>query len=142
MSGANEVAAMKPKPKIINRGNYVDEVVRKMMRAKWKLEEERHDGASFAVTRKCIDYFVIFSIYKYSDGKTWEHISVSRRDERMPDWDDMVWVKEAMCGNDAKAIIVIPPRSEHVNIHETCHHIWRCLDGDDLPDFTLGTGSI
>jgi hypothetical protein len=142
MSGSNEVALTRRKPKLIHHGDYIDKTVRRVMRRHWHLDKEGEDGASFSSIKKRVGYYVIFSTYEYDDGKTWAHVSVSRSDKAMPTWDDMVWVKEEFLGKEAKAIIVIPPRSEHVSIHDTCHHLWHCIDGDELPDFTLGTGSI
>jgi hypothetical protein len=50
-------------------------------------------------------------------------------------------VKELFIGGDRQAIQVMPPRSNHVNIHEVLH-LWHCLDGDGLPDFTGGGETI
>jgi hypothetical protein len=45
-------------------------------------------------------------------------------------------------GDGRKAIQVFAPVAEHVNIHEFCLHLWHCLDGDPLPDFTRGGPTI
>jgi len=37
---------------------------------------------------------------------------------------------------------VVPPRSQYVNINPTVLHLWVCLDGDVLPDFTHGGSSL
>ena len=77
----------------------------------------------------------------YGDGKRWVHLSLSRRD-RLPKWKELTMVRDWILGKDAKAIQVIAPASDHVNIHAYCLHMFHCLDGDPLPDFTMGTGSI
>jgi len=71
----------------------------------------------------------------------WLHVSFSRH-KRIPDYGDMVEVKEIFIGKDLKAIMVLPAEKEHVNIHPNCLHLWACLDRDPLPDFTQGTGMI
>lgn len=68
------------------------------------------------------------------DGKRWIHLSVSRR-RRIPSWDDLACCKRLFMGAERKAIQIIPPESEHVNICEYCLHLWAGLDGDQLPDF-------
>ena len=75
------------------------------------------------------------------DGKEWLHVSCAARD-RLPTWDELMWVKEFIIGRDRKAIQVFPPRTEHVNINPYVLHLFHCLDGDGLPDFTEGSGSL
>jgi hypothetical protein len=84
---------------------------------------------------------VIASIMEYDDDKEWLHLSMSHR-RRMPTYDDLAYLKKHWAGDDRKCIMVFPPKSEHVNIHPYCLHLFCCLDGDPLPDFTFGTGSI
>jgi hypothetical protein len=68
------------------------------------------------------------------DEKRWLHVSMSRRD-RMPSYDEMCEVKRLFIGEDTQAIQLFPRKSEHVNLHPNCLHLWACLDGDGLPDF-------
>lgn len=75
------------------------------------------------------------------DGHTWLHTSYSRK-SRTPTYEDTKFIKDNFIGKDKKAIMIFPEESEHVNIHPYCLHLWTCLDGDVLPDFTQGTGSI
>ncbi len=75
------------------------------------------------------------------DGQLWEHVSFSRDDETMPTWEQTRDAFRDVAGDDATGIVVIPPKSKHVNISEVAH-VWRCLTRDVLPDFTHGTGSI
>lgn len=83
----------------------------------------------------------ILSIAVYGDGKRWVHLSLSRHN-RIPDWLDLNMVRDEMLGKDRKALMVLAPESEHVNIHQYCHHLWHCLGEDPLPDFTMGSGSL
>lgn len=84
---------------------------------------------------------VIISGAREEDGKRWVHLSVARPD-RLPSYHELVAVKETFIGAERKAISVFAPRSEHVNIHEYCLHLWHCVDGDPLPDFTGGGATL
>ena len=84
---------------------------------------------------------VIVSGAVEQDGKRWVHVSVARP-TRLPSYDDMAWAKQTFMGADAYAYSVWAPVDKHVNIHPWCLHLWACIDGDGLPDFTAGTGSV
>lgn len=90
----------------------------------------RRDGMTFIVSVACED-----------DGKEWMHFSVTHP-TRMVTYDELVEVKELFCGRDKKAIFILPPRSQHINVHVNCLHFFRCLSNDGLPDFTGGTNSL
>lgn len=66
-----------------------------------------------------------------SDQVGWEHVSVSRRD-RPPLWDEMCQIKAMFWGDDDCVIQYHPPRSEYVNNHPNCLHLWRPI-GASLP---------
>lgn len=84
---------------------------------------------------------MIHSIALEQDGEVWEHISLSRADDQMPSWAQVRDVFHEVAGPEALGIIVVPPKSEHVNIAEVAH-VWRCLTRRPLPDFTRGHGTI
>lgn len=84
---------------------------------------------------------VIWSIDKEFDNKHWLHVSFSRK-SRIPDYQDIKIIKKDFIGEDGKAIMVFPDKDHHINIHEFCLHLWHCIDGDSLPDFTKGKNSI
>lgn len=66
-----------------------------------------------------------------SDGLGWEHVSVSRRD-RCPTWEEMCQVKDIFW-DDADCVIQYhPPKSDYVNNHPYCLHLWRPI-GIELP---------
>ena len=75
------------------------------------------------------------------DGRRWLHLSVSHA-LRLPTWAEFVAAKEALMGRDRKAIQVLPPRREWVNISPHVLHLFACVDGDVLPDFTRGSGGL
>ena len=100
---------------------------------------EKIDGITYK--SKSRGLIVIQSVSIELDGKEWMHTSYSRKN-RMPTYEDTIFIKENFIGNDIKAIMVFPKKEEHVNIHEYCLHLWSCNNCDPLPDFTQGTGSI
>lgn len=59
-----------------------------------------------------------------SDGLGWEHVSVSRED-RCPTWDEMCQVKDLFWGDEDTVVQYHPPKSQYVNIHKNCLHLWR-----------------
>ena len=64
-----------------------------------------------------------------SDAMGWEHVSVSRRD-RCPTWDEMCQVKELFWSSEDCVVQFHPPRSEYINNHPYCLHLWRPADGN------------
>lgn len=104
----------------------------------WAKVEERDDGALF---RAGMSSSIIVSGSVESDRLRWLHASIARP-ASMPTYADMVFLHKHGIGSDRKAFQVFAPSSEHVNIHPYCLHLWHCLDGDALPDFTHGSGSI
>lgn len=66
-----------------------------------------------------------------SNGAGWEHVSVSRRD-RTPTWEEMCQVKDIFWDEDDCVIQYHPPKSEYVNNHKNCLHLWRPL-GRNIP---------
>jgi hypothetical protein len=77
---------------------------------------------------------VICSAARERDGRRWLHVSMARPD-RLPSWPDVHAVKELFLGAKRRALQVLPPEDEYVNVHPNCLHLWSCLDDDGLPDF-------
>ena len=72
-----------------------------------------------------------------SDGAGWEHVSVSRKD-RCPTWDEMCQVKALFWGDQDCVVQFHPPRSEYVNNHPNCLHLWRQAGAEfSMPDSIL-----
>lgn len=80
---------------------------------------------------------VCASMARERDQRRWLHVSVSRED-RLPTWEDLKTVKDIIVGPEATALQVLPPKSKYVNKHPFCLHLWACLDGDVVPDFSRG----
>jgi hypothetical protein len=53
-----------------------------------------------------------------------EHVSVSLR-KRCPTWDEMCIVKDIFWGGDELVCQFHPTKSQYVNIHPYCLHMWR-----------------
>lgn len=60
-----------------------------------------------------------------SDGLGWEHVSVSINRRRTPTWEIMVHVKDMFWDEEDTVIQIHPPRSQYVNYHPYCLHLWR-----------------
>lgn len=70
-----------------------------------------------------------------SNGEGWQHVSVSfgSRSKTCPPWELMCRIKD-MFWEDTDAVIQIhPAKSEYVNFHPACLHLWRCIDGREQP---------
>jgi hypothetical protein len=110
----------------------------RVLPADWREIERGNDGRKYGRTNGMT---FIVSVAREDDGKEWLHFSVAHP-TRMLTYDEMVEVKELFCGRDNKAIFILPPRAQHINVHRNCLHFFRCLDSDGLPDFTGGTNSL
>lgn len=76
-----------------------------------------------------------------ADGEEtgWEHVSITvayrsgrRIVARMPTWDEMCWLKRQFWNEEEAVIQLHPPKSEYVNDHATCLHLWKCV-GENFP---------
>jgi hypothetical protein len=54
----------------------------------------------------------------------WEHVSVSYSN-RCPTWEEMCFVKNLFWGEDETVVQFHPSKSEYVNNHPYCLHLWR-----------------
>lgn len=61
----------------------------------------------------------------------WEHVSVSLP-SRCPTWEEMAYVKGLFWEDTDCVIQYHPPRTDYVNNHRYCLHMWRPT-GVDLP---------
>ena len=60
----------------------------------------------------------------FSSGGGWEHVSVSYTN-RTPTWEEMCKVKDMFWNDDECVVQFHPPKSEYVNLHPYCLHLWR-----------------
>jgi hypothetical protein len=57
----------------------------------------------------------------------WEHVSVSTT-TRTPSWQEMCWVKDLFWGKEEVVMQLHPAKSEYVNHHPYCLHLWKPID--------------
>lgn len=57
-------------------------------------------------------------------GGGWEHVSVSLKN-RCPTWEEMCMVKDIFWGEEECVVQFHPPKSESVNAHPYCLHLWK-----------------
>ena len=62
-----------------------------------------------------------------SQDMGWEHVSVSSK-TRMPSWDEMCFIKDLFWGEDDAVMQLHPPKSDYVNNHKYCLHLWRPMN--------------
>lgn len=73
----------------------------------------------------------------WSWGAGWEHVSASYR-KRCPTWDEMCRIKDIFFYPDEVAVQYHPRKSEYVNKHPFCLHIWRkCGQDFETPPTVL-----
>lgn len=66
-----------------------------------------------------------------SDGGGWEHVSVSpgsRTRKSCPTWEEMCAIKDMFFEPEECVVQYHPPRSEYVNNHPYCLHLWRSTE--------------
>lgn len=105
----------------------------------WQCTLRSEDGAKYE--RILTGQTVIVSEDIEQDGRRWRHFSTAFPN-RLPTWDEFVATKEAFLGAESKAIQVLAPRSQWVNINPYVLHLFECMDADPLPDFTRGLGTL
>ena len=64
----------------------------------------------------------------WSNGGGWDHVSVSWP-HRCPTWDEMCAVKRIFFDDAEACIQYHPAKSDYVNLHPYCLHIWRPQSG-------------
>lgn len=73
------------------------------------------------------------AVVVFSWGGGWEHVSVSYPN-RCPTWEEMCRVKEMFWNEDECVVQYHPPKSEYVNNHSYCLHLWRkCGEDFETP---------
>ena len=64
-----------------------------------------------------------------SDGLGWQHVSVSKDGSyKPPNWSIMCQVKDLFWTEDQWVVQFHPAKSEYVNNHPGCLHLWRPTD--------------
>jgi hypothetical protein len=97
----------------------------------YRLKKESADGYMFI----SINGLSIIITYEIHQEKRWIHVSFARK-SRMPDYNDIKIIKRDFIGDNKKAIMIFPDEEHYVNLHPYCLHLFCCLDGDGLPEFS------
>jgi hypothetical protein len=74
-----------------------------------------------------------------SDGEGWDHVSVSLPN-RCPTWEEMCRIKDLFFDEDETVVQFHPKKSEYVNCHPYCLHLWRSQDQEAVlpPSILVG----
>jgi hypothetical protein len=83
---------------------------------------DRFNGAFFVFGPCGADLKIIAS----SEGMGWEHVSVSLKN-RCPNWPEMCFVKDLFWEDEEAVMQIHPPKSDYINCHPYCLHLWRPL---------------
>jgi len=59
-----------------------------------------------------------------SHDQGWNHVSVSL-EKRTPTWDEMCFIKNIFFHEEEICIQIHPKKSQYVNMHNHCLHIWQ-----------------
>lgn len=104
---------------------------------RFRLTNKRHSMASDS-SYGCNGSFLIphYKIYGYylncvvSDGEGWQHVSVALSSnyikvKRCPTWEEMCFIKSIFFNDDETVMQLHPPKSEYINNHPYCLHLWK-----------------
>jgi hypothetical protein len=72
------------------------------------------------------DLLVIASSGDESLGILWDHVSVSLPN-RCPNWPEMCHIKGLFWSDEETVMQLHPPKSQWINNHNYCLHLWRPL---------------
>lgn len=91
----------------------------------WKHYHRQGDGGNgcFKVYVQGKSFFVMAS-----NHYGWEHVSVSPGNPKRntcPTWDEMCAIKDMFFDEEEAVMQLHPPKSEYVNRHPNCLHLWR-----------------
>lgn len=59
----------------------------------------------------------------------WEHVSVSLPN-RCPNWPEMCHIKDLFWAEEEPVMQLHPPKSDYVNFHPNCLHLWKPLNAE------------
>lgn len=78
---------------------------------------------SFYIQGPCNQFLKIVSSGAMQHAP-WEHVSVSCK-KRTPNWPEMCFVKDMFWHENEAVAQFHPPKSDYVNYHPYCLHLWR-----------------
>lgn len=88
------------------------------------------DFGAFQIPGPCgRTLLVIASAGDKAAGMAWEHVSVSTP-RHCPTWLEMCHVKSLFWDDEETVMQLHPKKSEWINNHSRCLHLWRPLDAE------------
>lgn len=97
------------------------------------------NNGAFFIPHQKIQYARLVVIA--SNGEGWEHVSVTlsgKNLNRCPIWDEMCFIKDLFWDDTDCVLQFHPPKSEYVNNHAYCLHLWRPTNQTiPIPDTNL-----
>ena len=66
---------------------------------------------------------VLFSPNEQHLDGIWKHLSISLT-HRYPTWDEILDARYTFFDENDDVVQILPPRSEYVNFHNNCFHLW------------------
>jgi len=127
------------KPGVRWLANYLPDVPPKGWTFYAEFTKGMGDGAAWyrGKNRRDPNWTTVFITGADLDGKRWLHFSIAKP-SRLPTWQELVGAKNLFLGEETLAILPFVPKSRWISIHDFCLHLWRCVDGDPIPDFARG----
>ena len=104
---------------------------------KWWRDEQRTMGAvGIHAYRLNLDDGRL-AVIVAKEPKGW-HLSISHADhhgepDRYPTWDEIADARYDLLPNDVTVAMLLPPREQYVNLHDTTFHLHQ-IDDDDEPE--------
>jgi hypothetical protein len=102
------------------------------------------DFGAFEVTGPCGQTLrILVSSGNIDLDIPWEHVSVSLRN-RCPNWTEMCFIKDMFWDEEDTVMQLHPPKSQYVNNHPYCLHLWRPtrVDIPLPPQITVGIAGV
>lgn len=87
-----------------------------------QIDNESWDGFQAYLVHPLVKSGAIAIIASWGAG--WEHVSVSLRN-RTPTWEEMCIIKDIFWEEEECVVQYHPPKSEYVNRHPYCLHLWK-----------------
>jgi hypothetical protein len=93
------------------------------------------DVSFISATAKCYtkgSLRLIFDDAEVQADGLWRHGSVSCH-HRYPTWNEILDVRYTFFGPQDDVFQVLPPKSEYVNLHKNCFHLWSPIGRRVVP---------
>ncbi|NJL70695.1 MAG: hypothetical protein HC888_03280, partial [Candidatus Competibacteraceae bacterium] len=89
------------------------ELIPRVLPADWVLAHRQPGAYAFQNATWGIQVLISMAIER--DKMPWLHISLSRRDKKIPKWTDLQMVRELFAPKDCHGVMLFPPEDEYVH---------------------------